>query len=617
MLYGESNQQHSVIFTLLAVNTAAGLANGDDLNFATGVNVTATTSTPTTAGQFKLETSGTAAQNVRNTALNMVAAINRAGGNNVYAYYLSGANESPGKVLVVRAPHTANTELNPNTNGKRSAFYPAFGPRPRTLYNLSRTGSVVTATATVGTHNLVAGDVVTLTSPSANFGAGPHTITAASTTTFTYTEAGTATTSSNNTFRVDFTFVSSNDTQMARVFESKPFQPEAFPALNYADVGDPTKRVLAMAVVRNQVFAFKDDGLFIRTAPLTWELFDGTVKLAGIRAICTLLNNIYAWTTQGIVSINDTGVEIVSRPVENIFTKALTLYPSEVKEKSFAVADEKERTVHFYTPSATGSVYPLQAYTFDTITRVWTSENVSNTQFLTGATFTAQNKATYRGVLTIGGVLYLQRNTNTQADYQDIPGTAQTIDSFVSSSIAVFLSDPGFIVTDVVNDNLGNIYYVTGVEEDPFAPGGGTWNVTVTPTMDTMTVTTLSKATSINTQWTYAPITAGNPDSLKLFRGLTVLFQNAHFRTLGVSYSTELRTTAQTQNPDIATLAAQWSVTWDTVERPYNLSLLIPQEMRRATRLNLTLSTLNRACSVFAVNGISIRLSPSGDKVSK
>jgi len=135
--------------------------------------------------------------------------------------------------------------------------------------------------------------------------------------------------------------------------------------------------------------------------------------------------------------------------------------------------------------------------------------------------------------------------------------------------------------------------------------------------MDTGTVTTLAKANSINTQWKYAPITAGNPDQLKLFRGVNVFFQNAVLRTLTVNMSTELRTTAVSQTVDLATLADQWTVAWDTIEKTYNLSLLVPQEMRRATRLDLVLSTTNRACAVFAVNGISIRLSPSGDKVSK
>jgi hypothetical protein len=608
LLGGETTQQHSLVFTLLAVGGANGIAAGDDINFATGITVRGVTTTPTADWMFKLDTSGTTAQNIRNTALNMVAAINRAGANNVYAYYLSGANESPGKMLVVRAPHTANTELRPSAQGKRGMFYPQFAPYPVTSYNLSRTGSIVTATRFgVDTHNFVAGDKVELTTPSADFGAGPHTITAATTTTFTYTETGAATTSAGNSFRPAYVFVSTDDNQLARVFESKPFQFEAFPPLNYADVGDPTERVLALAVIRNQVFAFKNDGLYLRTAPQTWELFDGTVKLVGARAVCTLLNNIYAWTTQGIVAINDTGVEIISRPIENLLTQPVNSYASAVKQNAFAVANELERTVHFYVPSnASVSVFPAQAYVFNTITRAWTRETVGDTQFLTGATFFSETNKSYRGAFTIGGALYLQRETNSQADYQDIPGNAQTPTS-ISGSTLNFSGTPPFVALDVLVSDLGNIYIVQGTGV----------NFVVLDRATAAGEATYALATPINWSWTYAPITAGNPDGLKLFRGINVLFQNAHLRTITVSASTELRTTAVTQSPDMATLAAQWSANWDNIERPYNLSLLVPQEMRRAARLNLNFSQTNRPCQVFAVNGLSIRLSPSGDKVSK
>jgi len=347
---------------------------------------------------------------------------------------------------------------------------------------------------------------------------------------------------------------------------------------------------------------------------LTWELFDETVRIISPRSVVTLLNNVYAWTTQGVVAINDTGVEIISRPIEKTLTDAYNNLPSGAKEQCFAVANEVERTLHLYVPTSNNAP-STQCFVFNTITRTWTREVVTTQataeQIINGAVGRDEYGKLHRASVTVSGKFLIQRNTQASADYQDIGGTPQTADNGVYDNEAFFSVNPNFQPNDVVITDEGTTHVVQTVT---FL--GSEWQVIFFTDDVPLTATTFALCTAISSAWQYAPITGGNPDQLKLFRQAQVLFQNAHARTMQATFSTELITNVETQTIDLQTITGQWAPSWDGLERPFNLSVLIPQEMRRSTRLNAKI-TLNGACQAFSVNGLSIRLSPSGDKVSK
>lgn len=609
---GQTTQAQQLIISLLAVGGANGLQNNQQfiltVDGSWSLTVTGVTGTPSTSAQFKIDTSGTDAQNIRNTALNLCAAVNRQHGN-VYAYYISAATDAPGKMLF-----KANQLLGPSlktaftaqTNDRRDAFFPTLGTAYK-AFSLTRVGSTVTATVSTGTHNFRVGDDVEVFPASVNFPAGPFTVLTVTSTTLTFTSAGTATTETRY-LRTNSAPKSSNDAQQSRVYESKPFLPDAVPPLSYSDVGNTNKPILAMAVVRNQVFAFKDDGLFIRTAPLTWELFDETVKLVAPRSVVTLLNNVYAWTTQGIVAINDTGVEIVSRPIEKTLNDTVAAYATECRSLCFAIANETDRTYSIAVPSAVSPAFPSNVYTFNTITRTWTRENITGETLVDGTTGVDENLKQYRVFSVVNkGPVIVERRANTKADYQDpvIASDFKTPDSKTTSTL-VYSVAPGFVAGDMIVSNTGNIHLVTSVV-------GTTYNVS--PNI-TLTDTDYIKCKAINSEWQYNPIVAENADLLKLWRQANMLWQNCHVDELQAAFSTELVTGFLSQTVDVETIVGQWGATWDGAEKPFNLSLLIPQEVRRGTRLNVKF-TLAKACQVFAMNGLGLRFTVSGDKVSK
>lgn len=98
---GASAGRQRLTFQILGTG-GTGLQSGDTLTIA-GRTYTAIASGGTpSAGQFVVETAGTASANIEATANNLVCAVNKDSGNtSVYASYISGAApDAPGKVLI-------------------------------------------------------------------------------------------------------------------------------------------------------------------------------------------------------------------------------------------------------------------------------------------------------------------------------------------------------------------------------------------------------------------------------------------------------------------------------------------------------------------------------------
>lgn len=116
----------------LATSRANALANSpiDLSSQGTG------THTLTVQTDFRLYTGGTAATDIRDTVYAFVAAINQNAEDFVYAYYLSGSNDLPGKVLI-QARDLTDTEIT-ITSSRSQTWQPALAS-PAT--NLNTTSS--------------------------------------------------------------------------------------------------------------------------------------------------------------------------------------------------------------------------------------------------------------------------------------------------------------------------------------------------------------------------------------------------------------------------------------------------------------------------------------------
>lgn len=131
--------RHFFNLTLTSVGTSGSntLQDGDTITFTRGATVIAYTAESGSPGanQFKLYTSGTTAENIRDTALALVTLVNSDATNFLYATYLSGYNDLPGKILL-EARDLTNTVFS-IISARGGAFSPTLPSSGTTSVNQS------------------------------------------------------------------------------------------------------------------------------------------------------------------------------------------------------------------------------------------------------------------------------------------------------------------------------------------------------------------------------------------------------------------------------------------------------------------------------------------------
>ena len=159
-----------------------------------------------------------------------------------------------------------------------------------------------------------------------------------------------------------------------RLYYSKPYQPEAVPSLNYVDVGPKDSPILRILSLRDNLFVLKDDGIYIvsgTSAPnFTVRLLDNTRILAPDSAV-VLNNQIYCLTEQGVATVTDSGVGVISRKIENLID-FVTSTVTDYKTKSFGIAYENDRSYLLFVPQEDDDIASSLVFRYNIFERTWT-----------------------------------------------------------------------------------------------------------------------------------------------------------------------------------------------------------------------------------------------------
>lgn len=179
----------------------------------------------------------------------------------------------------------------------------------------------------------------------------------------------------------DTEFVGTSETKANRVMFSKLQQPEAVPLVNFIDVGPQDKGISRILALRESLFLLKEDGIYRLTGidgNFTVDLFDESTKIIAPDTAIVLNNQIYCLTNQGVAQISDTGVQIVSKQLDNVI-QTLTSSNYEFENSSFGVSYETDRAFLLFMPSTVNDTVATQAYRFNTFTDSWTRFPISKT----------------------------------------------------------------------------------------------------------------------------------------------------------------------------------------------------------------------------------------------
>ena len=241
---------------------------------------------------------------------------------------------------------------------------------------------------------------------------------------------------------------SSNEEQPHRVYYSKFQQPEAVPILNYLDVGATDKAVLRIFPLRDSLFVFKEDGLFRisgEVAPFSVALFDSSCILLAPDSVTVANNQIYGWTTQGISTVTEAGVNIISRSIDTEVLKKASSQFTNFKTATWGVGYESDNSYTVYTTAETTDTRATIGFRYSNLTNSWTTVDKS-------ATAGILNPADDKLYLGAGDTNYLEKERKefTRYDYADRELPFQIVNNAISGSSITLSTVSGLAVGDVV-----------------------------------------------------------------------------------------------------------------------------------------------------------------------
>lgn len=336
------------------------------------------------AKEVLLSTSTSVGISIDLTARSLVRVINRDSDSPVTAEYLSSNEDLPGKILLEAKSLEDNTFfIGINDSSLTQEFNPEL-PVTKQITSISITGNLFTTSTN---HGFLPGDKIYINDKPGltpvEF-AGLYTVlTVPSSTTFTL-KGVTVGINQPTIFGVVYkgTAASDNNTSPNRLSFSKISQPEAVPIANFLDVGSKDKAIMRILALRDNLFVLKEDGIYIVTgasAPdFTVRLLDNSAILIAPDSAVVLNNLIYALTTQGVVSISESGVSIVSRQIEDQIKK-FTTSNFNYRYTSFGMSYETDRSYFLWLPELKSDTAATQCFRYNSITNTWTRWTVAAT----------------------------------------------------------------------------------------------------------------------------------------------------------------------------------------------------------------------------------------------
>lgn len=529
VFFGNTSQKQGSFLTYVG-----GLALADTVTIA-GTTYTAAAAENIAAGEFELFTGGTPATDIQDTALSLVRVINRYATNTaVYAYYISGYADLPGKMYIeARAFGASSFAMTASSSAAGQSFDP--------------------------------------------------------------------------TLPTSGTSVSSSDNPLPNaIYYSKASQPESVPLGNYLLVGTKEEPVRRIVALRESLFILKDDGIFRLTGtdPTSFEvsLLDNTAVIQGIDSACAFNNQVWCMSNQGALAISDTGVAVMSRPIEKDLIQVTAPQYTNFSTATFGFAYESDRKYILATVTDENDTYATQEYVYNSFTNSWTRWTRT---FNCGFVNPADNKI-YWGHPT-NGYVYVERKNFTTSDYAD-ESLAVTIASSTGTTV-VLASTTGVNAGDSLEQGVLQSYIVSvdsGTDitvEDTFAWAAG--------------AATVNTPIDVALQW--VPQTADNAGLLKQFREVTVMYSTSNFNEMEIGFNSnfsedyETFTLTPVQGNGFGTLPFGTGNFGASVSQPQGIRTYVPLLKQRALWITPTLES-NRCFAGFALNGITIQWEPMSSR---
>jgi hypothetical protein len=379
--------------------------------------------------------------------------------------------------------------------------------------------------------------------------------------------------------------------------------PESVPPAYTEPVGSPNFPIERIIPVRTALVVVKpEEGVFLVTGTspttLTVTTLDTTAFIKGSETMAALNNAGYFFTTQGVMLVNESGCEIMSRNVQgDVLALASYSYPN-FSSLAFGLGYQSDNAYILFCQANPSDTYSTIQYRYNWITQAWTTWNIP----CTAAVVNTANDRLY--LATPGGYILQERKTFSALDYADTTN-AITISSIGTLSM-VLSSSSGVNVGDQITQVAGPVTYTAFV----------TANNVITNTIGVSSTAgfvngSANDISAINSTVTFMPTSCGYSAFVKKFQTWNFDFANVSFQKCTASFTTDFY-----PSPESVTLTPHISGTWGTFPwgtLPWGVTQQNLQPITTYSTKNTALGhwtsvslNLQQAFSGFSLSGYSI-----------
>lgn len=373
-------------------------------------------------------------------------------------------------------------------------------------------------------------------------------------------------------------------------------QPDMTAIVDYARIGNADSATLREVATRNALFIFKEDGLYIlrgTVSPWTIELLDPSVILTAPESAVVLDNQIYCLTTRGVMRVSETGVTLLSRPIEPALED---LTPSNILLYAFGVGYEEDHAYLLWIPTSGSPTQAEEAYCYDVYTDSWVRRTDA------AAHGVVHSRKLY---LASGTAIRAERKLWTVAGDQDY--------ELADDSFAVSITVGGTLVGSVTLADATNVLVGDALVQSSSIAivTAKVGNVLTLDRLQTWTVAAATSYRAISSVVQWSPRLAGDPSSQNRFMEASLLFRNVYFADASIGIQSAHYPSWTT----LPVLGSSYGWTGAQVKQ-FALRALIDREHAVSTQLDLKFS-IAQALTPWRIQGLSVKHRPLSDRTSR